>query len=163
MQPERGISQLRRRDSRYADVNGHRLHVQAAGGDAVSMSSKEFVAPGCAVAADNIDLGIGIPKRGHQVVQQVKYTGIVFVNLASAMVPQVAVELRQGFPVVTFGVAVDDVKALPCVGVEQTQAVGVVRDRSDCRFSSSAADQSKSQHQQQKTVNPSRQNKRLPK
>ena len=73
------------------------------------MSAKEFVAPGSAVAADDINLKIGIPECGSQIVEQVEYLGIVLMNFAGAVVAQITVEAHQRFLIVTFAIAVDDV------------------------------------------------------
>ena len=82
--------------------------MEAVNGDTVPMRAQEFVAPGRAVAADHIDLKIGIPQCGHQVVEQVEYAGIVFMNVARAVVPQITVQARQGFRIVAFPIAVSD-------------------------------------------------------
>jgi hypothetical protein len=42
-------------------------------GRPVSMSAEEFVAPRRAVAADDINLKIGIPERSSEVVEEVEY------------------------------------------------------------------------------------------
>src|SRR5271163_3204195 len=85
----------------HSYINGHSLHVKAVNGYAVPVSSEEFVAPGRAVAADNVNLKIGISERGHQVVQKVEHARIVLVNLSGAMVPQVIVQARQRILVIT--------------------------------------------------------------
>jgi hypothetical protein len=56
------------------------------------MSAKEFVAPGRAVAADNVNLKIGIPECDRQVVEQVEYPRIILMNFAGAVIPQIAVQ-----------------------------------------------------------------------
>src|SRR5438552_4316676 len=61
-QRQGNISQLCGRNSRHADVDGHRLHVKTVAGHSVSMNTKEFVAPGSAVTADDVNLKIGIPE-----------------------------------------------------------------------------------------------------
>src|ERR1700756_3292013 len=66
------ISQLCSGDPGHTNVNGHRLHVEAVTGHAVSMSAKEFVAPGRTVTPDYVNLKIGIPKRRGQIMQQIK-------------------------------------------------------------------------------------------
>ena len=55
------------------------------------MSAEEFVAPWCAVAADDIDLKIGIPECSSQIVEEVEYAGIVLMNFACAVVAQITV------------------------------------------------------------------------
>lgn len=64
--------QLGGRNSRYPDVNRHGLRTQALTGHSMPMSAEEFVAPGRAVTADDINLEIGIPERRGQVLQKVE-------------------------------------------------------------------------------------------
>jgi hypothetical protein len=76
------------------------------------MTAEEFVAPGSAVATDYINLEIGIAECSSQVPEQVEYPGIVLMNLAGPMVPQIVIQARKGFLVVAFASAVDDIQAL---------------------------------------------------
>ena len=55
------------------------------------MSAEKFVAPWCAVAADDINLKVGIPECISQIVEEVEYRGIVLVNFAGAVVAQIKV------------------------------------------------------------------------
>lgn len=126
MQRHGRIPQLRSRNSGHPDVDGHRLHVETVTGHAVSMSTKKFVAPGRAVAADDVDFKIGIPECSRQVVEQVKYPRIIFMNLAGAMVAQITVQARQGFRIVAFPIAVDDGQTLASVGVEKMQTIDTI-------------------------------------
>ena len=104
----------------HANVDCHRLHVETVAGHTVSMSAKKFVAPGRTVAADNINLEVGISERGCQVVQQIKYPGIILMNFASAVVAQVMIQTRQGFRIVAFPIAVNDAQVLSRVSVEKS-------------------------------------------
>ena len=122
------IPQLSGRNPGYSDVNGHRLHVKTLTGHAVSMSAEEFVAPGRTVAADYINLKIGIPQPSSQVMQKVEYPRIVLVNLAGAVVSKITIQTRQGFLIVAFTIAVDNVQALTGMCVEKMQAVWTVRN-----------------------------------
>ena len=88
MQRQSSIPQLCDRNAGHPYVDGHCLHVETVAGDTVSMSAEEFVAPGCTVAADYINLKIGIPECGSQVVEEVEYPGIVLVNFTSAVIAQ---------------------------------------------------------------------------
>jgi len=126
MQRQGSVPQLCGRNPGYPDVNGHRLHVEALPGHAVSVSAKEFVAPWRAVAADDINLKIRIPERSSQVVEKVEDPRIIIVNFAGSMVPQVTVQARQGFLIVAFAIAIDDIQALPSVCVKKTQAVWTI-------------------------------------
>jgi hypothetical protein len=70
MEPKRGISQVRGSYSGYADVDSHRLHVQAVLGNTGRMMSEIFVAPWCAVAADYVDLCTRPAQCRGQIFQQ---------------------------------------------------------------------------------------------
>ena len=107
MQRQGSIPQLCGRNPGHPDVDGHRLHVEAVAGDAMSVSAEEFVAPRRAETADHINFKIGIPERSSQVVEQVEYSGIVLMNFAGAVVAQIMVQARQRFLIVAFAVAVD--------------------------------------------------------
>ena len=91
MQRQRSIPQLCGRNAGYPNVDGHCLHVETVAGDSVSMSTEEFVAPRRPVAADHINLKIGISERGSQVVQEIEYTRIVLMNFARTVVSQISV------------------------------------------------------------------------
>jgi hypothetical protein len=106
----------------------------------MSMSAEEFVAPGSAVATDYIDLKSGIPECISQVAEQVEYQGIVLMNLAGPVVPQIVIQSRQGFLVVTLASAVDDVQALSGMCVKKMQAVRTVRSGLLFSLGRSAAD-----------------------
>ncbi|MGC2198275.1 MAG: hypothetical protein WA628_26630 [Terriglobales bacterium] len=53
---------------------------------------------------------------------------IVLVNLAGAVVLKVTIQVRQGFLIVAFATAVDNVQALTRMCVEKMQAVRTVRN-----------------------------------
>ena len=59
--------------------------------------TQEFVAPGRAVSADDVDLTAGIVQGRGQVVEQVEQVGIEMTYLSRAMVTQIVVELSQRF------------------------------------------------------------------
>ena len=73
------------------NVDSHCLHVETVAGDPVSMSAEEFVAPRRAVAADDINLKIGIPELSSPVVEEVEYPRIVLMNLAGTVVADLSV------------------------------------------------------------------------
>lgn len=96
--------------------------------DTVSMSAEEFVAPGRAIATKDVDLKLGIPECGSQVVEKVEHPRVVLANCAGPMVAQITVEANVGIPIVCFAIAIDDVEALSRMCVEQPKAVGAVRN-----------------------------------
>ena len=98
-------------------------------GYAVSMSAQKFVAPWRAVAANNIDLHIRIPQRCRQIVEQVEHPRIVVTNVARAVVAQITVQARQGFLIISFAVAVNDIQPLSSMRMEKMQLVWTARNR----------------------------------
>jgi len=94
----------------------------------MSVSTKESVALGSAVATDYINLKVGISECSGQVAEQVEYPGIVLMNFAGPVVAQITVEANQSFLLVTFAVAVDDVQPFASMGVKKMQLVGPPRN-----------------------------------
>lgn len=123
MKRQGNIPQLCGRDPGHPNVNGHRLHVQTVACDAVSMSTQEFVAPRCSETTNDIDLKIGIPEGSSQVVEEIKHPGIVFMNFTGAVVAQKTVQASQGFQVVSFATAVNNVQSLSSVCVNKMQRI----------------------------------------
>src|SRR5262249_34126524 len=76
-------------------------HVLAVQGHAVSMFAEIVVAPGCAVATDDVDFAVRMAEARHQVVQKIKFRHIVIFFIAGAMIAQKTVKLRDGIGEVT--------------------------------------------------------------
>lgn len=106
---QRRIPQIGGFDSRQTDINRHGLHVQAVASDAGTMGPQEFVAPGRAIAADYVDLGVGFAQYGGEIVQQVENPGIVMADVSGTVVAQVAIEAIKCFGEVMAALAIDDV------------------------------------------------------
>src|ERR1700746_3617923 len=100
MQRQGSVPQLCRGSPGHPDVDGHCLHVETVAGHAMSMNAEKFIAPRRAVAADDINLKIGIPERSGQVVQKIEHPRIALMNFAGAVVAQIAVLARPRFRVV---------------------------------------------------------------
>jgi len=92
------------------------------------MSAEEFIAPGRAETADDINPKIGIPECSSQVVEEVEYPGIVLMNFTGAVIAQKTVQACHRFPIVAFTVAVNDVQSLSSMCMKEMQAVGTVRN-----------------------------------
>lgn len=86
MQAEGRIAELGSGHARQTNIDRHRLHVQTVLRHPVSVSTEIFIAPGRAVAANDIDLGIGTPKRNGQIMQNIKHPRIVLANIASPVI-----------------------------------------------------------------------------
>jgi hypothetical protein len=106
-----------------ADIDGVRLHVQAVLGDAGRARAKEFVAPGTAIAADNIDFSVGMADGSGEIREDVKDVRIVMLDFASAMVAKEMIELRFGFRKKEIAPTIDDINVLSSVGVIETEVV----------------------------------------
>ena len=91
MQAESRVAELGSAYARYANIDGHSLHVQTVLRHAVAVGTEILIAPGCSVAAHDIDLGIGAPKGNGQIVQKIEYTGIVIASIAGTMIAQIGI------------------------------------------------------------------------
>jgi hypothetical protein len=100
---------------------------QALTGHTVSVGPQEFVAPGRAIATNDVNLKIGIPERGRQIVQKVEYAGVVLANFAGAVVPQIVTQAYQGILIIAFAVPVDDIQAFPSTGMEEMKPVWTIQ------------------------------------
>ncbi len=129
MQAEGGIAQLGGGHTRYANIDRHGLHVEAVLGDAVTVVAEVFVAPGRAVAAYDIDLGIGTSQSHGQVMEKIEYAWIVVVYITGAMVAQIMIHSRQGIGIIGVPMAVHDVEPLPGMGMEKVQSIRSVGRR----------------------------------
>jgi hypothetical protein len=123
---ESGVAEFSGGDAGNANVDGHGLHVQAVLGDAVAVGSEILVAPRRAVAADDVDFGIGTVEGDEDVVKEVEDAGVVDVNVAGAVIAKEFVEDIEGGGIVGVAVLEDDVEALAGMGVKEAEAVGSV-------------------------------------
>lgn len=123
MQFQGSVSQARRRDARYADIDRHRLHMQAVKGDTMTVRAQKLIAPRRPIAADDINFRIRLPKLGSQVVEQVEYSRIVMVDVAGAVITKIFVESCQSFREIAVTPPIDNVKAFAGVRVEQPKAI----------------------------------------
>ena len=86
MQAECRIAKLSRGHARDANIDRHRLHVQAVLRHAVPVRAEEFVAPRSAVTAYHVDLGVRATKRRSQIMEQIEYPRIVLANIAGSVI-----------------------------------------------------------------------------
>ena len=122
---ESGIADFRCRYAGNADVDGFGFHVLAVEGDSVAVLAQVVVAPGRAVAADDIDDAVGVSEASHEVVEEIEFADVVVLDVSSAVVAEEVVELGNGSGEVVVADAVDDVDALAGVQVVEVQAVGL--------------------------------------
>src|SRR5271165_1360753 len=86
-------------------------------------STQKFIAPGCAVSADYVDLTTGVVKRRGQLAEQVEQMRIEMAHLSGAMIAEIMVELIQRFRQVSFAAPVNDVEPLTGMGVIETEPI----------------------------------------
>ena len=108
-------------------------------GDTVAVFAKVVVAPRRAIAADDVDLVVGMTQLYQQIVEQIEFLDVVILHVIGAMVAQEVVEFRNLLGNILIADAIDDIDALAGVKVVEAQAVllGCRRYtriiRSDCR------------------------------
>ncbi len=129
MQAEGRIAKLGSGHTGDANIDRHGLHVEAVFGHAVPVAAQVFIAPGRAVAAYDIDFGIGMSQGHGQIMQKIEDARIIVVNIAGAVVAQIMIHSRQGVGIIGVPVAVDNIEPLPGVGVKKVQAIRSVGRR----------------------------------
>jgi len=65
------VAHLARRYSLHANIDGHRLHVQAVAGDSVTMTPEVFIRLWGAVTTEHLNVRIGTAQGRHQIVKEV--------------------------------------------------------------------------------------------
>jgi len=122
-QRKRGVTQGDGADAGDADVNRVRLHVQAVLGYTWRTRAEKFIAPGGAIATDDIDLCTGAAYRFSEFGENVEKARIVVLYLARAMITQKMVELRLSFRKKFVAVTIDDVDVFASVRVIEAKVV----------------------------------------
>ena len=80
------VSQMSGSDAWHADIDGFSLHMQAMRCDALRRAAQKIVAPWCTVTANDIDLGVGAPDSGRQIVKQIEHAPVQLNYVARAMI-----------------------------------------------------------------------------
>jgi hypothetical protein len=132
VQRERRIAKFRCTHSRHPDIYRHRLHMEAMSGRTLPVCPEVFIRPGRAIGTNYVDLGIGAPQGTYQIMKQVQDTRIVLSNIARPVVPQIQIDSRQRFGVVTIPVPIHNVEPLASVNLVQVQPKG--RLSGQCRY-----------------------------
>jgi hypothetical protein len=108
-------------DARDSDIDGVRLHMEAAFGDARRAGAQELVAPRSSVAANDLDLCIWTPDgRGH-IREDIKRAWVIVFNLSGAMITEEMIELLFGFRHEGIASLVDDIDPLTRVRMVQAK------------------------------------------
>jgi len=110
-------------DAWDADVDGLGLHMLAVFGDSLGVGAEVVVAPRGAVAADDVDDGVGTVQPGEKIVEEVELAGIVVADVSGAVVAEEVVEQFDGRGDVLVTDAIDDVDRFAGVQVVHLQAV----------------------------------------
>ncbi len=123
IQTQRRIAKLGGRHARNADIDRHRLHVQALPRDAVPALPQVFVRGRRAITADHVDLGVGPPEGSQQVAEQIEKARVVRVDVVLPPVAQDSIDPCQRGGIVPIRVPVHDFETLPGVEMVEAQAV----------------------------------------
>jgi len=110
-------------DPGNADIDRHRLHVQAVTGHVVAVSSKIFVGLGRAIATDDIDFAVLFPEASREIVEKIKDLGIVVMDFSGAPVAKVVVKTVESVRHVAVGRPINNVDPFFGVNVEKVEAV----------------------------------------
>lgn len=94
MQIQRRVAQTGGRHSRDANIDCFSSHVLAMFGNSLSRAPKILVAPGCAIAADDVNFGFGTSHGGSQVAQEIEKSRIERGYVARSVISQEMVEPR---------------------------------------------------------------------
>src|SRR5271165_4098331 len=133
LETKRCVPQARSRNSRHANVDGFRLHVEAVAGDTRvrTASAQELVGLRGSISTNHVDFTAWVVHRCGQVVEQVEQAGIETVNHSGDTVTEIVVEFGQCFRQVVVATPVDDLELLVGMGVIKAKAVfsRVVRSR----------------------------------
>jgi hypothetical protein len=93
VQSQRRVAKGPGAHSGNADVDRHRLHVQAVEGNTVPVFPEELIAPRRAITADDVDLGVGSAYFCTQVVQEIENSRVNVMDIAGSVVAQEMVKL----------------------------------------------------------------------
>ena len=129
LQMERGVAQRQGIHAGYADIDGVRLHVQAIFGDARRTRTEKLVTPLRPVTANNVYLPTGMSNRCGEIGQNVKHVWIVVLHRAGAMIAQKMIELVFGLWKILVAATINDIDALACMRVVQTEPMLVTAGR----------------------------------
>ena len=123
MQGDRGVTQCQRINTGNANVDGVSLHMQAVAGYAGRAGAKEFIAPRGAVAADDVNFGVGAAEGSGKIRKNVEDMRIVVLDVTSAVIAQEMVELIFGLREEIISAAIDNIDALAGVRVVEAKMV----------------------------------------
>lgn len=89
----------------------------------MAVLTQVVVAPRSAVAADDVDLTVGVPEANHQIMQKVEFPDVVILHVAGAVIAKKVIELRDGIGQIVISNAIDDIDSFSRVKVIKAQPV----------------------------------------
>lgn len=117
------IAQCKRRDTGNADVDGVTEDVHAVPGHTARRFMEKCIGLRGAIAADDVDGPTGVTNGLIELVEQIEEAGIHVAIFVNAPVTEEAIEPCLSRGQVVISLAVDNVKASPCVQVVKHKAV----------------------------------------
>jgi hypothetical protein len=94
-QRKSNVVKLGRSEAGQANVNSLGLHVQAVFRHSGGMRPKKLVAPGRAIATNDIDFRISMAAERDQIPKQIEKPGIEVVNVSRSMIAEKGVQSRE--------------------------------------------------------------------
>src|SRR5215471_18162992 len=117
LQYQGSITQFPGSHSRKTNIYRHGLHMQAVFGHAAGATAQGPIGFRRAIAADNVDLGIGAPNLAGELVEQVEQPGIKVRYSPVARVAQKIIKLLERLRKVSITLAINNVNMFVCVSV----------------------------------------------
>ena len=134
---QRRVAQTGCRHSRDTNINCFPAHVLAMFGNSHSRAPEIFVAPRCAITADDVDFGFGSSQARSQIIQQVEKPRIKSGHIARSMISQKMIQPAHGVWNIGVAPTVHDVDSLMGVQMEKNQSAfcgtGIRRCRNSYR------------------------------
>ena len=118
-----GIPQFSCRYARNADVDRLSEHVQTMRGNTDGRAPEKLVAPGRAIAANDVDFSFRFSNGHGQIVKQIKEALIQLSDIARPVIAQKLIEANDRGRDVLIAVAIDDVDSLVRVSVIEPQPI----------------------------------------
>ena len=117
------VAQDGRRNPRYSDIDRLPFHVQAMRGDARSSGPQEFVAPGCAITADDINFRSCPANQVGQIVEKVKQPFVQLTHVAGTMIAKKLVQAIHCLRHILISSSIHNVDPLVGMGMVKPQAI----------------------------------------
>ena len=127
MQMQCSVADARGWHSRDANVDRFSSHVLAVFGHSRSGASKEFVAPGSAIAAHDIDFCAGAAQRRGEVAQQIEESRVQIYYIPSSVIAEKMIEPIDRIGKIQIALLIYDIDPLARVQMKQQKPMILVR------------------------------------